>query len=466
MAYEEYDGFGASNQLEIADLAKALTIGYTVDPASLTSGFAPLRAESIDQTLHIITYQDRHIRFWKDVPRTQAASTVEQFIQLTSYGTNTEAFLPEGTSPEEDDASFYRKTVNMKYLGNLRKVTHQATFQKVHIMDAIAAQNLAGAAWIARTMEWALFWGDSSLAYSGEGYEFDGMYNLVTNEYDLENEPLTEGVFNELSQQIMDSYGSPSDMYLPFQAYSDFSKQFFPKERVAIPTAPGYTVGTIVDNVITQAGPIKLNPAFFLGQADRRCPLKVCPTSATSSSAPTAVGGVAIGTGTGTTGEWNKSFPTSSAVISYRVTAANRYGESLYTTVTAACTFTSTDFTYAYPLTITNATAVVTAPEYFNIYRQDNGAGSYYWIKAVAASKQSASGTTSFDDYNQVMPNTYTAFFGEMSPDIVKFAQLSPLIKMDLATIEPSIRWMLLLYGALIMTAPLKWTIVRNIGRL
>lgn len=466
MAYEEYDGFGISRQQDIAELAKALSIGYTVDPASLTSGFAPLRAESIDNTLHIVTYQDRHIRFWKDVPKTKAASSVEQFIQLTSYGTGTEAFLPEGTAPEEDDASFNRKTVNIKYLGTLRKVTHPATLVQTYIMDAIAAQNLAGAAWIARTMEWALFWGDSSLAYSGESYEFDGMYNLIDNEFDMENEPLTEGTFNELSQQIMDNYGSPSDMYLPYQAYSDLSKQFFPKERVAIPTSPGYTVGTIIDSVITQAGPIRLNPAFFLGQSDRRCPLKTCPSSATSSSAPTAISGVAVGTGTGTTGEWTKSFPASSAVISYRVTAANRYGESLYVETTADTTFASSDFGYAYPLTITNHTAVVTAPEYFNIYRQDNGTGNYYWVKSVAATNQSSSATTEWSDYNQVMPNTYTAFFGEMSPDIVKFAQLSPLIKMDLATIEPSIRWMLLLYGALIMTAPLKWTIVRNIGRL
>lgn len=466
MAYEEYDGFGISQQQDIAELAKALSIGYTVDPASLTSGFAPLRAESVDNTLHVVTYQDRHIRFWKDIAKSKAANTVEQFIQLISYGTGTEAFLPEGTAPQEDDASFRRQTVRIKYLGNLRKVTHPATLAQTYIMDAIAAQNLAGAAWIARTLEWALFWGDASLAYSGEGYEFNGLYSVIENEYDMENEPLTEGTFNELSQLIMDNYGSPTDIYLPYQAYSDLSKQFFPKERVAIPTTPGYTVGTLIDSIITQAGPIKLNPAFFLGQADRRCPLKPCPTGATSVYAPTAPASVVVGSGTGTAGEWSKSFPTSSAVISYRVTAANRYGESAYVEVTAATSFTSSDFGYSYPLTITNASPITTVPEYFNIYRQDNGTGNYYWIKSIAASSQSAAGTTTWSDYNQVMPNTYTAFFGEMSPDIVKFAQLSPLIKMNLATIEPSIRWMLLIYGALILTAPKKWAIVRNIGRL
>jgi hypothetical protein len=52
----------------------------------------------------------------------------------------------------------------------------------------------------------------------------------------------------------------------------------------------------------------------------------------------------------------------------------------------------------------------------------------------------------------------------DMTPQSLTFKQLSPMIKMNLAVISPSIRWMQLLYGTPIVYAPKKNVVFRNIG--
>lgn len=65
---------------------------------------------------------------------------------------------------------------------------------------------------------------------------------------------------------------------------------------------------------------------------------------------------------------------------------------------------------------------------------------------------------------NSICSNVHKVFIGEMTPQILAFKQLAPMMKMDLAVIEPSIRWLQLLYGTPQMYATKKWVIVKNIG--
>ena len=61
------------------------------------------------------------------------------------------------------------------------------------------------------------------------------------------------------------------------------------------------------------------------------------------------------------------------------------------------------------------------------------------------------------------MANTYTAFMGELTPEVIAFKQLAPIMKMDLAILGPSYRWMVLLYGVPQLYAPGKWMKFKNI---
>ena len=67
---------------------------------------------------------------------------------------------------------------------------------------------------------------------------------------------------------------------------------------------------------------------------------------------------------------------------------------------------------------------------------------------------------------NAIMPFTQTAYLGEMTPSVITFRQLAPLMRMDLAVLAPAYRWMVMLYGTPILFAPAKWTRLTNIGRL
>jgi hypothetical protein len=110
-------------------------------------------------------------------------------------------------------------------------------------------------------------------------------------------------------------------------------------------------------------------------------------------------------------------------------------------------------------------------PEYINVYRTvaNGGAtGAKYLIYQQAVNSQVA-GANAFagagwDDLNAICSNVHKVYLGEMTPQVLTFKQLAPMMKMDLAVIEPSIRWLQLLYGVMQLYAPKKWISIINIG--
>ena len=86
-----------------------------------------------------------------------------------------------------------------------------------------------------------------------------------------------------------------------------------------------------------------------------------------------------------------------------------------------------------------------------------------YFVKKVAAANDAASATTTYNEIGDIVANSSTVYIGEMTPQVISFKQFAPLLKMDLATIAPAYRWMILLYGALFLYAPKKWAKIVNI---
>jgi hypothetical protein len=218
----------------------------------------------------------------------------------------------------------------------------------------------------------------------------------------------------------------------------------------------GFTGGFIINNYQTVAGMISLKGDLFMR--------KVYPnTNATSTEAPDAPASVTAVAGTGTDAEWGKTYP-NGVTVQYKVTACNRKGASAPVT-SNAYTIASTALTTPVEVRITLPSTITRAPDYYQIYRSDNGGPFTLIARIPCASGQNVpGGTTTFVDKNIVVANTYVAFLGEMTPDVIEFRQLLPLIKMDLAVISPAIRWMLLLYGVPVMYAPKKWVKIINIG--
>ncbi len=457
MPIEFENGFGMGTGQEVDNLNKALSAGYATTPDTQVNGGA-FRVESLDNSLKVLTYTNDHVKFWKRIPKGKANNTVQEYNQLTSYGTDAGGFLGEGELPDTQDSSYQRKASFVKFMGVTREVTHPMTLVNSAHGDVMSRMNQDGILWMLRKLENGLFWGNSKLGAGGTEYvEFDGIDTQIVagNTIDLAGKPLQEKHINMGAQLIVSNYGVPTDLFLPFEVYGQFAQEFYSRQRLQMPAPGSTTAGTVVDKFNTHGGAVNMEPNIFLKKT------KELPTSASSPKAPAAPASV---TGALSLADAGAEFGKSGAgTYKYYVAAANRHGESVPKEIDAPIVLTSGDLSKTVTLTVTNASSSAEAVDYLVIYRTEADGDKAYQIARVAVASANASAVTTFVDKDEVMPNTYTAFMGELSQQVVEFLQLAPMMKMDLATLAPSYRWMILLYGMPVLYAPAKWCRFRNI---
>lgn len=448
------NGFGMGTQQDVDMLNKALSAGHEVNPLSLEGGGA-FRVESLENSLKVLTYGDQHIKFWKKIPKQKAYSTVEQYGQLLDYGRQQGAFVGEGVLPDSNDSTYARKAAFVKFLGTTREVTHPMTLVNSAFGNVVARQNQDGILWMLKQLEQSLFWGDSKLAPGGnEGLEFDGINKMIDpdNTINLKGNYLEEKHINWGAQMIIQNYGTPTDLFLPFEVMAQFSQEFFPKERVIMPTQQGYQAGVVVNKFMTHGGEVNFEPNIFLNKTR---PLNM---NASSFKAPAVGTLTSVVADPSTEGEFTAQ---GQGTYKYRVTFNNSHGESVPTEAVAVSL--TTDVDKAVKLTIKNPTSTAFPIEYVRVYRTEKDGEQFYEIGRFPVTSPNSGADTVIVDKGEVIANTYTAFMGEMSPDILAFKQLAPMMKMDLATLGPVIRWMVLLYGVPVIYAPKKWMRFTNI---
>lgn len=476
--YEQFkdftDGFGTSSETEVAELNKALTAGYSMDHASMTGGSA-LRVESLESSLKVLSFRDEHCKMFKQISKAPAFSTVEEFSQLNNYGTNSGAFTPEGTLPEEDDATYTRKTNLVKFLGTTRRVTHPMALVRTIGGEPVMRETNNGILKLMKDIENSLFWADSSLYYTGggasTGIEFDGLNALVdkTNDLDLKNANITQKDVRLAAQIVAQGFGTPNALFGSYDVCQILSDSVLDNQRYNYPQiSPDgrITVGSVIQAVSSNWGNTTINPDFFLGYNSTlrgsRSPMTQPPASATSTKAPSAPQSIVGGVMAGTDGEFRSASQTGN--IFFQATAVNRYGESAPCALSDAVDTTG-NLTKHIPLTITNPNDTSAAGiDYFNIYASTPGSSATYLIASVAcADRTQNTGTSTYNYTGYIMPKTSIAFVGDMSDDVWDLRQLAPLMKMDLATIEPSYRFMILAYMTPRLSAPKKWMRIVNI---
>ncbi|QPX71634.1 major capsid protein [Bacillus phage SP8] len=451
------NGFGNGSQADVDALNKALEAGHTVNPLDLEGGGA-FRVESLERSLHNLSFTDQHIKFWKKIPKQKAYSTVEQYGQLLDYGRSQGAFVGEGVLPDTNDSTYARKAAFVKFLGTTREVTHPMTLVNSAFGNVIARQNKDGILWMLKQIEQALFWGDSKLAPGGqEGLQFDGINKMIDpeNTIDLKGNYLEEKHINWGSQLILQNYGTPTDLMLPFEVMGQFSQEFFPKERVIMPTNDGYQAGVVVNKFMTHGGEVDFTPNLFL---NKTAPLNM---NASNQKAP-APGTLAAAIGTANDAEFGKQTGGGAGVYKYAVTFNNSHGESVPSNIVDV-TIANEDVAKGVKLTITNPVSTAFPVEYVKVYRSEKDGQRLYEVAKFAVTTANSGGVTEHTDKCEILANTYTAFMGEMSEEVIAFKQLTPMMKMDLATLGPVIRWMILMYGVPVMYAPKKFMKYTNI---
>lgn len=451
--------FGVGSAQEVEELNKALTAGYGRGGNQADGGIgAPLRVESLEATLKVTTFSERNIVFWKDIPKLPAFNTVEEFNQLNGYGTAGGYFVPEGVAPQESDSSYARKTVQVKYVGSLRKVTHQMTLVRPAHGDVIALETMNGTREILRTVEESLFNGDSTcVAQEWDGFEkqfYDGIgaENGDENILDLRGQALAEATLGEAARVIIDNYGFPTAMYCGFETMTDLNNLFLPRERISLNAANPGVAGFALQQFMTAGGAYAFRPSVFIK------PGETAATVAMGAAAqiPVAAGVTVAGAAAASVGAASLL---GAGTYKYAVVLENRFGktariESANVTATAGQQVTVT----VSGLTANSATAM-------RVYRSVGaaGTGALKFVKRVPIAANATS--TTFVDKDFDIPGTSKAYLMQVDLDVMSFKQLAPFTKIPLATIDPSIRWMQLLYGTPALYVPRRMVLLKNIGK-
>jgi len=305
-------------------------------------------------------------------------------------------------------------------------------------------------------LENSLFWGQDTGAASTEYVEWAGLDKLLGggpntggtgagNTYDLRGTTFSSTPFttivNDLAQTVVDNFGFPTDIYLPFPVLAKINEEFAgtAAQRVILPTASGNTqVNINIDGLMTQAGRVNLKPTFFLNKTRTAVSQGVLTGAGTQT--PLAIGSAAVtmsAAGTPTTG-YSVAAGAYEGSISFR----NKFGESVLVANGAGPITTSGSNTLRFAVTNTPADAQFID---FFITEAGDSAGTKYWVQTtpLTATGTIGAGDGNYDYTGVRMPNTYTAFIGQMTPDVLTFRQLAPLVKMDLATIAPAYKWMI-----------------------
>lgn len=452
----DYNGFGASSPDEISELRKALYAGNAVtDPGTAPGEGFPLRPQSLESTLKNLTFEMDEIKLFKTIPKVQATNTVEEFNRLLSYGkAGTRRFnlgwMPEGDLPEEEDSTYQRVPVLVKFLGITGRVTHVANVIRAAHGNVIGMETMNKTMELLKMLENALFFGDSSMIPE----QIDGLEKLILdgapqNVIDLRGASLTEENLNDVLLLIRDNFGVATDGYFATGAFSDLAKQVYDRQRFAYAPAPGVLGATVTafqgqngrinlhDHVFIQGGQLGLDAG--LGRTDRR------PLAPTITVAPAAGANAA-----------SKFVAGDAGTYIYKVVAINRYGMSAPVTSAAVAVVAGDAVTF----TIQDGGQSPTA---YEIYRSDkNGAAA----TARMATRVARTGATQVvTDLNLDIPGTTKGFVVMQNQQSFSWSQLLPMTRIPLATIDTSIRWAQVLYGAVKMYAPAKNVVLKNIGR-
>lgn len=449
---DNLNGFGQHSQQQVDELNKALGTGTGGEAYGEFADGSALRPESLEGTLKVVLATDKHVKLWKDIHKLPAYNTVEEYNVIDSYGGDASAFFVEGGLPEEEDANYIRKSGLVKFLGTTRVITHPMTLVRSAHGDVVARETQNGTMWLLQQLERSMFFGDSAV----NGLAFDGILPQIVDHVgaqgeqiiDLKGKPLSEAMLEEASNVIIENYGSPSKLYLTPKAHADLSKIMFPRQRVGLPAPVNGMAGVPLNGFQSNGGTFAFETDVFLrprGEAPQNgkegAPASPVWADVDPLVADASTTGLGLPAGT----------------YKYQVTAVSTKGESTPNVVKEVVVTGNGQVTIKF----NRATSPVPAKSY-RIYR-DNGDGKVLFMAEIADSK---TGTEmEYIDRNQDIPGTSTGFLLDLDgTQSMAFKQLAPLMKLPLARISASERFMILLYGMPLVYNPRRNVIFKNIG--
>ncbi len=458
--------FGADKLNDIAELRKALEVGYGVSPDTQT-GFGATRVESLEKTMKYAIEKETASKFFIALKKGKAESTVEEYTTVNKLGLAN--FYVEGGLPEEYDEDIRREFELVKYVGAVGKVPNVAQSVKSIVNNMATIQQLKAIA-IIRTLDVKSFFADSDLV----PVEFNGFIAQFLkrvkkpseNIIDLQGYAITPETLNLVGQIIEGNYGNPMNIkgwvsIDAFQNYADYmmkNKYFFTGQSqvrsvVSVPKewelANGqgsletdlhlkYKGQTNIDEPYP-----KLNDAkTAFAPTSSKAPNTL--NASTASAAVVALAGSKLAAGT----------------YDYCILAGNQYGVSAGFEITGVSVIVDQKVVFTLA---DNGSPAGQAAQFFEIYRKPSSKTALTDYEFLFRAK---AGSVIEDTGSEIPGTTYALFFDWDFDQVLTFKQLLPMVKMPLATIDDSIRWLQKLYGTPILFNPNKMVLVKNVGKL
>lgn len=451
--------FGQSTVDELTELNKALGTGEQGEAYGDFNDMSALRPQSLEGTLKIVTASLEQAKLWRRIGHKQAFNTVEEFNVLDSYGGGSSPFFVEGGLPNEEDSHYLRQSQYVKFLGTTRVITHPATIVRNTIGDIVARESTNGTTWLIQQLEKALYFGDSSL----DPLAFDGVMTQVKNfvagkDYanqhviDMKGQPLDENTLEDIATIIADNFGRGQlELHMTNQVNKDLSKIIMGtsgRQRV-MNTGGEMVLGAPIRGYSANTGNIEfVNNVFLKPQAT------VPQTSAKGAPAIPTFPATPV-TSTGNTG----TIP--AGTYYYFASAKNSAGES----AVVALGSKAVGANEVVSITINRVISDPVARSY-KIYRGITADATL--AKFAFEVKDAGAGATQvFTDDGSAIPGTHSALLMDNdSENVLTFKQLAPLMKLPLARISASERFMILLYGMVQVYNPRRIVVLKNIGVL
>lgn len=474
-------GFGVQSSANLDALNKALAAGagYAGAPTALTGG-GVLQVESLDASLKSVTFEMKNLKLWPAMAKDQAYNTIEEYNRQDAFGDQGRGFVAEGALPRSQDSHYSRQYEQIKFIGVTREITDVYTMVRNAHGDAEAREVRNGTMQILEIAERALADGrgfystngvfsgaaasilDADLAFNGldnqirrgendptaKAKAFTGYGNEESVVQDLRGSVVDEDALEESGRIIADNFGSPNMFMADTKTLSDLSKQFYPKERVNTMGVQNGRAGYVLTSFVSSAGEYSLIGSVFLRPKRK-------PTDPTHSNAP------AQPTNISAPNALSKFSAADAGDYIYLATAIRGGAEDGEGPLSPA---SAPEAVVAGEGVVVTVPAVPGAYAYAMYRSAKNGlAASAEFVGYVAPA--TVGGAATFTDLNHKLPGAAQAYLLSNDAEVLRFKQLAPLMKTDLAKVALTKRWSQTLYGAMIMFAPRKCSILENISK-
>jgi len=475
-----YNGPDVISQEEVAKLMKALEANTANTDVSNLSGVGALQLQDLEGSYVKTLHDETHLTMLKDIPQSDAKSTLEQYAKEFGYGLSASGWVGQTENPESADPQLMSETAFIKFQRQMWKFSDVSGLVDTISPAEALAKEAAGLRGM-RNVNKALYSGDSTLFTES----IDGFEKTIRNNgspdhvFDLRGGTPTQATFREAGQLISQNFGkvNGSGVYVSPAGQSVLDSviehaQFFNQTQIG--SDGKIAAGWGIDKIHTSFGTMLVKQDVFIGgeYEDRGVPVYPNPSnpsqliegaeSANAPGSPTLA--VAVQAATDVTGSKfaASGIRPSGVVYHYRVAAGNKYGRGAACALVAANVAVTTGG--AMQITITPATGGNPAT-YFEIFsEQVAGSGVFRSIGKVANS----GATTIFVDKNLVIPGTTKIFVIDMSGSgpsrAVTFKRLAPMHSQEFGRQGPY-RWGTVnLYGVPLYYAPLKFVMLSNVG--